>query len=268
MILCAFFSLRTWPCFPSEHIRLRAEKWASRKLRCWLTACMKKRHHASWLIALCWLRSRNGRLLKHLQVRPAHYTIVARSIHSLLDWTRPTGEMWDFLAVRSLQRQESGLCNYSRRLCTISLCGYKPFVPCCCGLRTRSLIQADSTQMNICSSLRFDSGPKARLSATASTVVIGALHASCTKNHRPIEVHYFLNGLEHNVCFKLRAQRARRHAAPEAMLCLLRYQPARTTDNERKRSGGRHGGKGVPSQPLGFRQRCADSAYAGSSGRR
>eukprot|EP00903_Cladosiphon_okamuranus_P016531 g15251.t1 len=47
--------------------RLREEKWASRKLRCWLTACMRKRHHASWLIALCWLRSRPGRLLKHLQ---------------------------------------------------------------------------------------------------------------------------------------------------------------------------------------------------------
>ncbi|CAM9759100.1 unnamed protein product [Scytosiphon promiscuus] len=47
--------------------RLRAERWASRKLRCWLTACMKRKHHASWLIALCWLTSRPGRLLKHLQ---------------------------------------------------------------------------------------------------------------------------------------------------------------------------------------------------------
>eukprot|EP00752_Nemacystus_decipiens_P001572 g1533.t1 len=47
--------------------RLRAERWASRKLRCWLTACMRKRNHASWVIALCWLRSCPGRLLKHLQ---------------------------------------------------------------------------------------------------------------------------------------------------------------------------------------------------------
>lgn len=61
---------------PNKQTRLRAEKWASRKLRCWLTACMRKRHGASWLIALCWLRSRPGRLLKHLQVTSAHDTIV------------------------------------------------------------------------------------------------------------------------------------------------------------------------------------------------
>lgn len=52
------------------------------------------------------------------------------------------------------------------------------------------------------------------------------------------------------------------------ILTMFVFRPPRTTDSERKRSGGRYGGKGVPSQPPGFRPRCADSACAGSSGRR
>lgn len=49
------------------------ERWAGRKLRCWMKCCMKRRHEASRAIAFRWLTFRPGRLLRHLQVKDPEY---------------------------------------------------------------------------------------------------------------------------------------------------------------------------------------------------
>jgi len=48
--------------------RLRLEKWANRKLRCWARVMMKKRNNASKKIAFAFWRGKRGRFLDHLKV--------------------------------------------------------------------------------------------------------------------------------------------------------------------------------------------------------
>ncbi|GMH56705.1 hypothetical protein TrRE_jg4376, partial [Triparma retinervis] len=48
--------------------RLRLEKWANRKLRCWARGMMKKRNKASRKIAFAFWRGKRGRFLEHLKV--------------------------------------------------------------------------------------------------------------------------------------------------------------------------------------------------------
>ena len=48
--------------------RLRLEKWANRKLRCWARVMMKKRNKASRKIAFAFWRGKKGRFLDHLKV--------------------------------------------------------------------------------------------------------------------------------------------------------------------------------------------------------
>ena len=48
-------------------MRLRRQKWARRKIRCFLTARMNHRHDSSRRIAFCWWRALPGRFLRHLE---------------------------------------------------------------------------------------------------------------------------------------------------------------------------------------------------------